>query len=457
MDAATNGAGALSARSRHAAIGIGTALATLNLSSRLKSLAGHRLVRNSAALYGVQAAHFVFPLITLPYLARVLRPAEFGLVLLAQSTGSLVNLLIDYGFGGSAVRRTAQARDDGDVLADAVAGVLGAKTVLTLGSGVIVVFALALSPLQHHPGYLLLAWLGAVASGLNPWWYFLALERLPSASAIEVVTRGIAVVLTLVWVRTTHDGWKVLLLVALGSLAGLALVTWRVYREVAFRLPRRSLVIDALRDGWYIFAATVAVTLYTAANVMILGFFVTTVQVAFFAGPERIVRAILRLTGPLVQAVYPRISLLVSQGENRRARRLAKVAVLAIVVPCTVGAMITFVLAGPIVDLVLGPGYGPAVAVLRILVLIVPVVALGSGIGVGWLLPNRLDRTITRTVAVGGVLNLALAPIAAPILGPVGMALAVLAAESTVMVLILVAARRSGVFALSEPAQPAAV
>jgi len=422
----------------------------MNLRSRLRWFTGHGVVRNVAALYGVQAAHFIFPVITLPYLARVLKPAEFGLVLLAQSVGSLANLVIDYGFGGSAVRRTAGARADKEVLANAVAGVLGAKALLTLATGGMTAVAFALTPLQHHPGYLLLAWLGAVASGLNPWWYFLALERLPSASVIEVVTRGVAVVLTVLWVGTVHDGWKVLLLTALASYAGLALITWRVYREVPFRLPRLALALEALRDGWYIFAGTVAISLYTAANVFILGFFVATAQVAFFAGPERLVRAIFRLTGPLTQAIYPRINLLVSRGNDGRARRLATVGLLAIVVPCTVGAIITFLLAGPIVHLVLGPGYGAAVPVLRILVLIVPVGALNASLIVQWMLPSRLDRTVTRTVLVGGVLNLTLAPIAVSLWGPVGMALAVGAAESAIMLLLLVAVRRRSLFALAE-------
>lgn len=424
----------------------------MTISSRLKWFAKHGVVRNVAGLYGVQIAHFVFPLITIPYLARVLKPAEFGLVTFAQSVGWLVNLAIEYGFSGSAVRRAAGAREDKEVLADEVAGVLGAKALLTVGSLAVPVLALALTPLQHHPGYVALAWLGAAASGLNPWWYFLALERLPAASAIEVVTRGIAVALTVVLVQAPDDGWKVLLLTGLGSVAGLVLVTWRVYREVSFRLPRLRSALDALREGWYIFAGGVAITLYTAANVFILGFFVTTAQVAFFAGPERVVRAIGKLTGPLSQAIYPRINLLVSRGQNRRARKLATVSLLLIVVPCTVGAAITLILARPIVDLVFGPGYGPAVPVLRILVLIVPMVAVSGSLVVQWLLPNRQDRTVTRAVLAGGVLNLALAPIAASLSGPTGIAVAALAAEFTVMLLLLTAVQRGSLFGAREPA-----
>jgi len=129
------------------------------------------------------------------------------------------------------------------------------------------------------------------------------------------------------------------------------------------------------------------------------------------------------------------------------------VGLLAVVVPCTVGAIITLVLARPIV--VLGPGYEAAVPVLRILVLILPVGALNGSLAVGWLLPNRLDRTITRPVLVGGVLNLVLAPIAASLSGPRGMAVAVLVAESTVMLLLLAALRRRGIFAAPEASPPA--
>ena len=51
---------------------------------RVKALLRHRVVKNALYLYGVQFSSYIFPLITLPYLSRVLNPDRFGLIAFAQ-------------------------------------------------------------------------------------------------------------------------------------------------------------------------------------------------------------------------------------------------------------------------------------------------------------------------------------------------------------------------------------
>ena len=68
------------------------------------------LVENAAALYAVQLAGYVLPLITVPFLARVLRPDGFGLLALAQSLALWLSILLEYGFNLSATRAVAAPR-----------------------------------------------------------------------------------------------------------------------------------------------------------------------------------------------------------------------------------------------------------------------------------------------------------------------------------------------------------
>src|ERR1700689_4454173 len=68
----------------------------------------HKLVQNAASLYGVQIATYAVPLVTIPYLARVLGVSGWGLVAIAQGFGSYVALLGEYGFGLSATREVAR-------------------------------------------------------------------------------------------------------------------------------------------------------------------------------------------------------------------------------------------------------------------------------------------------------------------------------------------------------------
>ncbi|MFX9912081.1 oligosaccharide flippase family protein, partial [Acinetobacter baumannii] len=79
--------------------------------ARFRGLLRHGLVQNVLALYGVQIANYLFPLITVPYLARVLGPKGWGMVAFAQAFGQYLMLVVEYGFSLSATREVARSRD----------------------------------------------------------------------------------------------------------------------------------------------------------------------------------------------------------------------------------------------------------------------------------------------------------------------------------------------------------
>src|SRR5271169_1009874 len=77
-----------------------------------KSLRGSPLLNNIASLYSMQLAGYLAPLVTLPYLARVLTPRHWGLVAFSQSFGLYAALVVEFGFMLSATREVARHRED---------------------------------------------------------------------------------------------------------------------------------------------------------------------------------------------------------------------------------------------------------------------------------------------------------------------------------------------------------
>src|SRR3954447_15094234 len=90
----------------------------------------NKILVNVVTLYGVQACTYVLPLITFPYLARVLHPDGWGAVLFSQAIGAMIAIAVEYGFDLSATRETARFSTDRKRLRELVAGVLGAKIAL---------------------------------------------------------------------------------------------------------------------------------------------------------------------------------------------------------------------------------------------------------------------------------------------------------------------------------------
>src|SRR5437879_1432854 len=209
------------------------------------------LVENAAALYAVQLAGYVLPLITVPFLARVLRPDGFGLLALAQSLALWLSILLEYGFNLSATRAVASHRDDPARVAETVAGVMGAKSLLFLGVAIIALLAAATVPaFRRHPEYIVWAWLQTIALGFSPFWYFQGTERMVRPAVLEVAARALATAAMFLVVRPADDGWTGLALLASAGRTSTGVpLLWRA-RRVRWRWRALAAALSALRSGW---------------------------------------------------------------------------------------------------------------------------------------------------------------------------------------------------------------
>jgi PST family polysaccharide transporter len=411
---------------------------------RLRGLLRHPIVQNVLALGTAQAALTVLPLITLPYLARVLDRSEFGLVVFVQTFSILVALIVEYGFNLSAPRQVATRRDDPKALADAVAGVLGAKLVLT---GAALALGLAMWPLvpifRDNPDLLGYGVVLGILQGFLPVWFFLGIERAQLIAIVEVTSRLAGLGLIVVLVRDPGDGELVLALYIASAAASVFALTFLMFKRVRPVRPTRRGSAEALRAGRTLFAGTGATAFYTGANVFLLGLIVPAAQVAVFAAAEKVVRAGNRVLGLMAAAVYPRVSLLLSRDSVRRANRLSTLSLLIFGGAALAGGGVLAIFAPVIVEVVFGPGFEDAAALLRILSLLLPLNVIGVTLSTQWLLPRGLDRQVATVVVCACALNVVLVVTAAEGLGLRAAAFALVVVEVFVVAGNALALRRA--------------
>ncbi len=392
----------------------------------------HSLTQNALSLYGVQIASYIVPLVTIPYLARVLGAAGWGLVAFTQSFGSYIGLVAEYGFALSGTREVARHRDSPEKLTEILAGVMGAKALLAaVCVAVAVPLRWYLPIFRQHPTLLWVGIFWALTQGFNMMWFFQGLERMRLVAALDISAKALATVGIFIFVRTPDDGWRVLALQGLGFFLSCVISLELAYRELPFRLPGWKSMLESLRMGWTMFLFRASVSLYTVGNAFILGLFVTPQLVGYYAGAEKISKAFLGLLNPVSQTLYPRLSHLVHQA-RARAVRLARIGVAVMGIGGTAMGVLVFLTAPMLVRIILGTGYAQAVPVLRILALLPPLIALSNVFGIQWMLPLGLDRSFNRIILLAGVINIGLAVILAPAYADRGMAWAVVAAETFV-------------------------
>lgn len=410
----------------------------------------HRLAQNTLALYGVQFGTFVVPLVTLPYVARVLGDSAFGLVVLSQGFGLLLVTVLDFGFVATASRAVSTNRNDPQTLARNVASTQGAKLML-VGAALAasLVALMAIPQLRDNPEYAAYATIAALGSGLTPWWFFLGTEKIRLAALIQLSGRALAAALTFVLVKDPDDGWLILALWAGAEVIVSSTLNLMMYRQVRLLAPRLKGALASLRESAVLFVGVGALSLYTSANVVLLGLFAPNAQVAHFGASERVARAGSLVIGPVVVAVYPRLSFLQSEGKPERAERLAWVALAVLGTIGLLGGALVFLLAPVIISVIFGPDFEESVPLLRLLALILPLTAVAN-VAAGWMISMRMDATLSKNILFGGVLNVALACALAPVFGPIGVACSVVAAEAAVLAGCTIAIRRQRAVERSE-------
>jgi len=232
-------------------------------------------------------------------------------------------------------------------------------------------------------------------------------------------------------------------LLAIGAAAATGYSLFRMYRQIEFRWPNFSTAARALSGGWHLFVYRGATSLYSAGNVIILGFLVTPTLVGYYAAAEKIARAILNLLWPASAALFPRMMHLVAN-DRSRAERLAKVTFIAMTVAGALAGIVLMISAPLAINVLMGPEFAPAIPTLRVLALLLPLVAASTVLGTQWMLSHGLDRQFTRLTLIAGVFNVGLAWMLGSLYAHFGMAWAVVVVEAFVLAGQYMILRRHG-------------
>jgi PST family polysaccharide transporter len=394
--------------------------------------AGRTLINNVVALTSLQGLTYVFPVILVPYLARVLGPTAWALVVFCQAFAGCLQIVVEYGFQLSATRELAAHRDSRETCGAILTEVTATKLVLLSVAGAAVYVA---SPfLSHLSTRPLLLWSGMIwmaGQALNMAWFFQGIERLKTAVVADVAAAVISTTAILCFVHRPDEGWKVLLFQGCASITTAAYALYRAATYSVVVRPVWPRIFARLWSGRHAFGYRLALSAYSTANPVLLGWMAPVLAVGYFSGADKIARALLVLVYPIAQALYPRVN----YHRKLNSDKAARLAGIGLMVSGSLGVgsgILAFVAAPEIVRFLLGPKFIPAIELLQVLALICPLISVNTVLVYHWLLPRFLDAALTGVTVTAGFFNVCMAVLLVPRYGALGMAWAVVAAEAMV-------------------------
>ncbi|HPC26405.1 MAG TPA: flippase, partial [Paludibacteraceae bacterium] len=383
-----------------------------------------KLTENFLSLSVLQGLNYLLPLITLPYLVRVLGPEKYGLVAFAQAFIAYFGILTDYGFNLSATREISIQRENKEKISAIFSSVMLIKFVFLILSFILMsVLVFSIHKFRNEWLLYFLTFGTVLGQVLFPIWFFQGIERMKYITWLNIIAKTIFTVLVFVLIHQKTDYVYVPFLGALGTIISgvLALGIIRKHFKVNFHLPSKNEVIHQLREGWYIFISTVAISLYSISNTFILGLFASNTIVGYYSGAEKIINAVQGLLSPVSQTIYPHISKIASESKERALKFLQKITIL-IGSSSFFLSLLIFLLAEVVIKILLGGQYLESIKVLRILSFLPFIVGLSNIFGIQTMLTFDYKKAFSNILIIASLINITLAFILVPFFFHIGIA-----------------------------------
>lgn len=361
-----------------------------------------RLRHSIAALSVLQAANYLIPLVTLPYLTHALGVEAFGRFSFVLAVMAYFVLVTDYGFSWSATHQIAAHRDEPYIVSAVFSATWYAKCLLAALSGLVLIGLVCLVPVLQQDATLYLAGFSLVIGNLlMPVWLLQGLERMREVAIFHVVGRLAALVPLFLLVKTPEDAAWAVVYAGVASIIGGVIALYWIRRSglIRWERPKWETMMKALREGGVLFLSKLYSNSYTLVAPLALGAVSGTTSVGYFALADRIMRVAQALLEPITQALFPRLSHLYRK-DRRAARRLVERTAAIIVAISGLTSLFLWGAADWIVEVLGGGEFGPASAVLRWLAVVPVAMAVSNLLGVQVMLPNGLSLAFSRIVGL---------------------------------------------------------
>lgn len=366
-----------------------------------KSKDGRVIAKNFGFLSLLQIANYIFPLITVPYVSRVIGVEGYGKIAFAGAVVMWFQTMARWGFDYSAMRDVAQNRDDERKVSEVFSNVLWARSFLMILSYIALsIFVFLIPTFREAADVIFITSLMLLGDVAYPSWFFLATERMKFTTFINVSARLLFTILIFVFMKKPEDYILQPLFNSIGSIVSgvvaMYIIVWRWKVKIIW-VPFSS-IWKTIKDCFSIFINSFAPNLYNSLTTIVLGFVGGNNSNGLYDAGRRFVSMTYPLFSMISVAFFPYL--------NRRTDNHAKYAKMSLSL-AFLGSLLIFIAAPLLIRIFYGEAFVDAILVTRISAFALFFMVMNNVYGVNYLLIIRKDklvRNITLSISVLGAL-----------------------------------------------------
>lgn len=360
---------------------------------------GKALASNFGYLMIMQVTGYIFPLLTIPYLARVIGVEGFGKIAFAAAVIVWFQTITDWGFSYTATRDVARNRDSLEKVSEIFSNVLWAKSLLALASFIILFIITELIPyLKENQILLFITFMLVPAKILFADWFFQAMEKMKFITIFDLISKAIFTACIFIFIKEKPDFILQPLFLSLGSiLVGSVSFYLIVFRwKVKILSPKWQEIIIIIRNSKDVFINNLLPNLYNSFSIVLLGVWGGGVASGIYDAGRKFVGITHSFMSIFIRVFFPYLS-----------RRIDKHSIFAKIhlSIAALGSLILFMAAPYLIKFFFTEEFYEAILVLRVSSISIFLIALSQVYGTNYLIIQGHTKTLRNITFIYSIIG----------------------------------------------------
>lgn len=365
-----------------------------------------KVIKNYIYNVGYQFLTMLLPLITGPYISRVLGPKGVGINTYTYTIANWFVLLGSVGVAFYGNRQIAYVRKDSKKLSLNFWEIFIMKLITIIIA--LIIFIVYISTIGIYKEYQLVQASYVIAAALDISWFFMGIENFKITVMRNTVVKITSLILIILFVKSENDLLIYITILALSTLIG-NLTLWPYIKEYLVKISIKELrPFRHLKDSLILFLPLAAIQIYANLNKIMLGIFDTTTSSGFYDKSDVIVKMVLTIGTSLVTVLVPRASQIFAEGKMDEVKKILYKSfsfISFISVPLWLGLASISLKFGAFFY---GKDFqivGKAMFIESILIVII---SWASVVGNQYLVPTNQTKEYTKSIFIGAFVNIVL-------------------------------------------------
>lgn len=384
----------------------------------------------------------IFPLITAPYIARVLAPEGVGIFNFACTYAGYFAMVAALGIPTYGIREVAKCRNDREKLTRLTSELVSISVLTTIA--VSILYLLSIAFIQKLSANAIVFLVIGVSLYLTPFsidWYYSGLEEFRYITARSIIIKALSVAAMFAFVKTRSD---LIIYVIINVFSGVLNNIWN-YAKLLKSGIKPKFTAHGLKKHWspilILFASSAAISVYTVLDTLMLGFMTEYSEVAYYSNATNISKMLLAAITSFSAVAIPRISIYLQDNNQEKVNELINKSfsmVSFIAFPAAVGLCC---ITPTFVPLFYGSQFYGTIIPLQILSFLIVAIGLNNLSGVQILIGYGKDKLFLYSVIIGAIANFSMNLFLIPRYGASGASIASLSAETIILIITMLFAK----------------